>query len=299
MILQSRLLRTLSPLMLLILLFLFLRIHLPQAFAEASALPDVSYTSATNTLSLGNDNSGQTASEVITVPALAGVLANKGLAGLLLDQGNQTWLLKANLVIERSARLDATSATISELRLDSPPAAPVTITARRGGHLFIDGIRIKSWDSTINAVDESIADGRSYLLALEGGRMDILHSDVAYLGAGSGEPSGLSWRKRLTSDPKTGATGRLEDSKIHHNYFGMYSFEAYGLQILRNEVYNNLYYGIDPHDNSQGFEVAYNKVYSNGTHGIIFSRLCEDNVIHHNEVYNNAQHGIMLEPWHQ
>ena len=295
MILQSRLARTLPPLLLFTLLCFFLRLHLPQAFAESSALPDVSYTSTTNTLALGNGNSGQPASEVVTVPALASLLADKGLAALLVDQGNQTWLLKANLVIERSARLDATSATIKELRLNSPPAASVTITARRGGHLLIDGINVKSWDSTINAVDESIADGRSYLLAVEGGRMDILFSEVAYLGAGSGEPSGLSWRKRLTSDPKTGATGRLEDSKIHHNYFGMYSYEAYGLKILRNEVYNNIYYGIDPHDNSQGFEVAYNKVYNNGTHGIIFSRLCEDNLIHHNEVYNNGQHGIMLD----
>lgn len=293
MILQSRLFRTLFPLVLFTLLALFLLLHLPQASAEAAALPDVSYTLATNTLSLGSDNSGQPASEVITVPALASLLANKGLPSLLQDQGNQTWLLKTNLVIQRSARLDATVATIKELRLASPPAAPVIITARRGGHLFIDGINVKSWDG--NTVDENITDGRSYLLAVEGGRMDILHSDISYLGAGSGEPSGLSWRKRLTSDPKTGATGRLEDSKIHHNYFGMYSFEAYGLKILRNEVYSNIYYGIDPHDNSQGFEVAYNKVYSNGTHGIIFSRLCEDNLIHHNEVFNNAQHGIMLD----
>lgn len=295
MILQSRLLRTLPPLVLFTLLFLFLLLHLPQALAAPTALPDVNYTSATNTLSLGKDSSDQPASEVITIPALASALANKGLAALLLDQGNQTWLLKANLVIQRSARLDATMATIKELRLDSPPAAPVTIIARRGGHLLIDGITVKSWDNTSNAVDENITDGRSYLLAAEGGRMDILHSDVSYLGAGSGEPSGLSWRKRLTSDPKTGATGRLEDSKIHHNYFGMYSYEAYGLKILRNEVYSNIYYGIDPHDNSQGFEVAYNKVYSNGTHGIIFSRLCEDNLIHNNEVFNNGQHGIMLD----
>lgn len=295
MILQSRLGRILPPLLLFTLLSLFLRSHLPQAFAESSALPDVSYSSTTNTLSLGNADSGQPASEVVTVPALAGLLADKGLAALLVEQENQIWLLKANVVIERSARLNATSATIKELRLASPPAAPITIIARRGGHLFIDGIAVKSWDSTINAVDESIADGRSYLLATEGARMDILFSDVSYLGAGSGEPSGLSWRKRLTSDPKTGATGRLEDSKIHHNYFGMYSYEAYGLKILRNEVYDNIYYGIDPHDYSQGFEVAFNKVYNNGTHGIIFSRLCEDNVIHHNEVFNNAQHGIMLD----
>lgn len=278
----------------LLLTFLAFRLHL--AFAESAASPTITYSSATNTLTLGKADSSQPASEVVSVPALATLLATQGFTGLLVDQGQQRWLLKANLVIERSARLEATAATIAWLRLESPPVAPVTITARQGGQLLIDGIQVTSWDSTVNDVDTTIANGRSYLLALEGGRMDILHSDVSYLGALSGEPSGLSWRKRRDpNDPTTGATGRLEDSKIHHNYFGMYSFEAYGIKILRNEVYNNLYYGIDPHDNSQAFEVAYNRVYGNGAHGIIFSRLCVNNSIHHNEVFNNAQHGIMLD----
>ena len=278
------------------LLSFFVIFQFPLAFAESSATPALRYTSENNTLFLGNPASTQAANEVITLPALASALAGQGLGALLVDQGSGSWLLKANLIIERSARLEATAATMAWLRLDSPPLAPVTVTARRGGHLLVDGITVTSWDSTINAVDTSIANGRSYLLALEGARMDILHSDVGYLGALSGEPSGLSWRKRLKADdPTTGATGRLEDSKIHHNYFGMYSYEAYGIKILRNEVYDNLSYGIDPHDYSQQFEVAYNRVYNNGTHGIIFSRLCTNNTIHHNEVFNNAQHGIMLD----
>lgn len=268
----------------------------PLVFAEPSALPAISYISATNTLTLGNTESSQPASESITIPALAALLTDQGLANLLLDQGNRSWLLKANVVIERSARLEATAATMDRLLLDSPPVAPVTVIARRGGYLRIEGIQVTSWDSTTNTVDNSIANGRSYLLALEGGRMDVLQSEISYLGASGGEPSGLSWRKRLKDDdPTTGATGRLEESKIHHNYFGMYSYEAYGLTILHNEVYENLYYGIDPHDNSQAFEVAYNKVHHNGAHGIIFSRLCVNNTIHTNEVYANAQHGIMLD----
>ncbi len=294
--LQPTLVRNSCFLALLSFLISFVVFQFPLAFAEASATPVVQYTSANNTLFLGNPESNQPGSEGITIPALGNTLTSQGLADLLVDQGNGHWLLKANLVIERSARLEATSATISWLRLDSPPVAPVTVTARRGGHLLIEGIQVSSWDSIANTVDTNIANGRSYLLALEGARMDVLHSDVGYLGALSGEPSGLSWRKRLNADDvTTGATGRLEDSKIHHNYFGMYSYEAYGIKILRNEVYDNLYYGIDPHDYSQQFEVAYNRVYNNGTHGIIFSRLCTNNTIHHNEVFNNAQHGIMLD----
>ncbi len=100
------------------------------------------------------------------------------------------------------------------------------------------------------------------------------------------------WSLRIRS---SGATGGIFDSNIHDNYFGMYSFEAYKVDILRSEVHHNIYYGIDPHDDSRGFEVAFNKVYNNGKHGIIFSRDCKENTIHHNEVYDNANHGIMMD----
>lgn len=275
--------------------FGLLNFNLLPAYAEPTALPTVSYLANVNTAVIGN-SSGTPASEVITIPQVDAALTAQGLPDLLIDQGNGAWLLKASLLIDKTAKVEATNATITWLRLESPPIHAINLTAQRGGHLLIDGIKVTSWESATSAVDENITNGRAYLLALEGGRMDILHSEIAYLGWESGEASGLSWRKRLTpADPATGATGRLEDSKIHHNYFGMYSYEAYGITILRNEVYENLQYGIDPHDDSRNFEVAYNKVYRNGNHGIIFSRLCRDNVIHHNEVYDNALHGIMLD----
>lgn len=266
------------------------------SFGKTLVLPLITYSNTTNTIAIGSNSGALPGSEVITLPELASALDAQGNPDLIVDQHNGIWLLKASVIISTTARLEVTNSTVTTLRLDSPPLAPVVITARRGGHLLLNGITLTSWDSVANSVDENIANQRSYLLALEGGRLDILHSDVGYLGWESGEASGLSWRKRLNpGDPSTGATGRLEDSQIHHNYFGMYSYEAYGLQILRNQVYSNLYYGIDPHDDSRAFEVAYNKVYANGNHGIIFSRLCKENVIHHNEVYNNAAHGIMLD----
>ncbi len=275
--------------------FGLLHLSLFPAHAQPATPPTITYLANVNTIVIGG-TSGAAASQSITIPALDNALTGQGLPDLLIDQGNGAWLLKASVLINRTAKLEATKDTITWLRLESPPIHAISLTAQRGGHLLIDGIKVTSWESAINAVDENIANGRAYLLALEGGRMDILRSEVAYLGWESGEPSGLSWRKRLTfSDPTTGATGRLEDSKIHHNYFGMYSYEAYGITILRNEVYDNLEYGIDPHDDSRNFEVAYNKVYRNGNHGIIFSRLCRDNVIHNNEVYDNALHGIMLD----
>jgi hypothetical protein len=268
----------------------------PFASAATYVLPAVTYDAAANKIIIGSNTGAPMGSEAIAIPDLAATLTAQGYSDLVVDQGSGIWLINASILISPTARLEATNASISALRLASPPLNVVTITALQGGHLLIDGISVAAWDTTLNAVDTSTANKRSYLLAFEGGRMDILHSDVGYLGWTSGEGSGLAWRKRLDeNNPATGATGRLEDSVIHHNLFGMYSYEAYGLTILRNQVHSNIGYGIDPHDDSQAFEVAYNHVYGNGNHGIIFSRLCKNNVIHHNEVHDNVAHGIMLD----
>lgn len=236
--------------------------------------------------------------QAISVPALAQALGAIGQPELLVSQGGGAWLLRSDVVISPTARLEATSDTITALRLDSTPnrfPALTRLTAN-GGHLLIRGISVVSWDANAGAVDTEHLDGRSFLLAQNGARMDIVDAEVAYLGWADGEPSGLSWRKRATpSDPKTGATGSILRSNIHRNYFGQYSYEAYGLQVFNSEFHHNLYYGFDPHDFSMNFEVAYNKVYNNGKHGIIFSRGCEWNWIHNNEVYGNAEHGIMLD----
>jgi parallel beta-helix repeat protein len=258
--------------------------------------PAIVYDPVTNKVTIGATGGASAGSQSITIPALALALAAQGQPDLLVEQSSGAWLLKASVLIQRTAQLTVTGPAVTWLRLDSPPVKPVVLTVVQGGHLLFDGVKVTSWDSVAGTVDENIANERSYLLALEGGRMDILKSEVAYLGWSSGEPSGLSWRKRRNrTDPTTGATGRVEDSNIHHNYFGLYTYEAYGLKVLRNEVHNNISYGIDPHDDSQHFEVAYNRVHHNGNHGIIFSRLCKFNVIHHNEVHDNALHGIMLD----
>src|SRR5262249_54545602 len=177
-----------------------------------------------------------------------------------------------------------------------------TSLTAHGGHLLIQDIKVTSWDG--NDVDKNYFDGRSYLLAESGGRMDIIRSEIAYLGWSAGEPSGLAWRLRAgyggdvpvpPENIKFGATGSILNSNIHNNYFGQYSFEAYGLRVLHNEFHDNVLYGFDPHDYSTGFEVAYNVIHNNGKHGIIFSRGCTLNRIHDNEVYANAEHGIMLD----
>jgi parallel beta-helix repeat protein len=277
--------------------------------AQAQATVPVRYDALNNIIYVGSDynpadpaqapfvgypSHPQAPKTPITIPQVAAALNNPT---LLQNQGGGAWLLKANLVISQTARLEATNASIGWLRLDSTPGASfpaLTSLIARGGHILIQDIKVTSWAG--NDVDTNYFDGRSFLLADLGGRMDIIRSEVAYLGWSAGEPSGIAWRRRGTeSDPRTGSTGSIKNSDLHDNYFGQYSYEAYGLSVLTNQFHHNVVYGFDPHDFSQGFEVAYNKVYDNGKHGIIFSRGCTLNHIHHNEVYANGEHGIMLD----
>src|SRR5262249_31661423 len=165
-----------------------------------------------------------------------------------------------------------------------------------GGYLKLQNVKVTSWDAAAGTVDTNYADGRAYLVALQGGRMDVVGAEVGYLGFADGEPSGMAWRLRATeSRPETGATGTIQNSNIHDNFFGQYSFAAYGLTVTNSQFHHNVLYGLDPHDRSTGFQVSYNQVHDNGKHGIIFSRGCTQNVISHNQVYNNASHGIMLD----
>jgi parallel beta-helix repeat protein len=271
------------------------------ARAQSLAAVPVRYDAASNTIYIGENYSDPALiaypsapgapKSPITIPQVAAALGNPA---LLQDQGGGAWLLNASMVVSATAQLDATSSSIGWLRLASAPSF-IRMVAD-GGYLKIENIKLTSWDTAAGAVDTNYADGRAYLLALRGGRMDVLGTEIGYLGFADGQPSGMSWRGRATqSRPETGATGTVQNSNIHDNYFGMYSFAAYGLTVTNSEFHHHLFYGIDPHDASTGFLVAYNNVHDNGKHGIIFSRGCTQNVISHNQVYNNASHGIMMD----
>lgn len=308
--------RLTAPLVLLLALSVLPLVGSGGVARAASSVP-VRYDAPGNVIYLGDDYSPDDPAQApfvgypshpdapkvsISIPEVQAALAAQGQATLLTQQGT-TWTLSADIVISQNARLDAARPSVTELRLDSTPGArspALTRIVARGGQLAIDGLRVLSWDGS--GPDTNYADGRSYLLAENGGRMDIRNAEVSHLGWSAGEPSGLAWRKpAVEGDPtdpnviRTGATGSIINSTVHDNFFGQYSYEAYGLVVRNNAFHNNAEYGFDARDYSTGFQVAYNKVYDNGKHGINFSRGCMSNEIHNNEVYGNAEHGIMLD----
>ena len=265
-------------------------------YANPLDAPSVQYISASNTIIVGSASGVPNGSQAITLPELAAALGAQGFTALLLDQGNGSWLLKANVLLNPTAQLVVTSATIKELRLESILGNFINITAQRGGYLLIDGIKLTSWDSAGNTVDQNTTDGRSYLIAQEGGRMDISNSEVAYLGWGANEVSGLIWRKRLNPvEPTTGATGTVQNNDIHDNYYGLFAAGAYGLQVAGNQVHNNLGYGIAVRDSAENLKVAGNNIYANGDNGIVLGRLAQNNQVQDNQVHDHALDGIALE----
>lgn len=274
--------------------------------AHAQTPPTVTYNSDINTIFIGSDPGVGVVpgSETISLQGLATALTNAGATGVLINQGGGVWLSTARIEIKASGRLNVIKTdTLSELRLESIIGKLAYIKIQDGGHLHLDGIKVTSWDTGIDAVDESINDGRAYILAEQGSRIDVLRSEVAYLGdASDNSTSGLVWEKRGNpADPASGSTGIIQESKIHHNFHGIFISEGISLTISANDIYSNMNQGIWVRDASRSITVAGNTVRSNGNQetgsgdGIVFYNNSVQNTIRNNKVHSNAGHGIVIE----
>jgi parallel beta-helix repeat protein len=234
-----------------------------------------------------------------------------------VDAASEIWLLSANIVVEEDTTLSLKE-DVTELRLKSnasaDPATDVTsfvsITAGNfdagsatagAGTILVDGIKITSWDTTANAPDANTADGRAFMRARSAvlnavpriSRMDILNSEIQYLGYEGSERYGLSW-KANGDLALVDVLGDVKNSKIHHNHYGVYTFGLQGGQWLGNEVYENDGYGFDAHDHSDDLVIDGNNVHDNGKrdqkgrHGIILSESCLNARITNNTSSNNG-----------
>jgi mannuronan 5-epimerase len=231
----------------------------------------------------------------------------------LVDAAAKIWLLEADLQIEDGTAVllhgSAAGGDVDELRPRSDAADFIEITADHGT-LDLRNTRVKSWNSAANAPDANVSDGRAFIrvrsrlggdgvTALES-RMDVIASEVSYLGYAAAESYGLVWK--VLGSPasvpdlyeRVQVRGDIVDSSIHHNYFGVYTYGHQSGQWTGNEVAYNLQYGIDPHDDSDDLLIADNFVHHNGNHGIIASKRCDHVVIRNNRSWDNTGNGVML-----
>ena len=196
------------------------------------------------------------------------------------------WLLSANLRIEAGASLRIAAPETRWLKLRSGDHGFVWLKAL-GGQLEFRGTCVSSWDAERQQYDENYQDGRAFVLARAGARMDIHASDLRYLGYDGSEAFGLAWRLKGTS-------GQIVDSFISYNFYGLYSYQVDDLVIRGNQAHHNVMYGIDPHSQSMRLVIENNVVHDNGKHGIILAEECSNGIIRNNVSYNNLHHGIVI-----
>ncbi|CAM9340651.1 unnamed protein product, partial [Sphacelaria rigidula] len=133
-------------------------------------------------------------------------------------------------------------------------------------------------------------------------RMDIVKSEIGYLGYDGTESYGITWKVRgLCEDlsnldlfDSVRVYGDLQESDVHHLWYGQYSYGHLGGVWTDNELHDNWQYGFDPHDDSDYLTIARNTCYNNGNHGIIASKRCDHLLVIDNVSDNNGGSGIML-----
>lgn len=222
---------------------------------------------------------------------------------------NSTYYITEDLYI-----LDGITLVIKNknIRLKSDAESYMNLRGH-GGSILIEDSKITSWDPSTEGPDENVEDGRSYISCISEmlvsdlecigsaknemgeGRLDVVRSEVSYLGYSASESWGLSYKVRGfcadKSNPEivgmVGVYGDIVDSEVHHMWHAHYSFIHKSGNISNNILHDNIGYGVDLHDYSTGSLVNGNTVYNNGFHGIIGSKWCTDVHITNNVVYNS------------
>lgn len=299
------------------------------AATGAQAAPPGQTVTATYTV--GKDSKNQNTILVTGAGAtvtLADIQAGLGAANIdyLVNLGNGLWRLNANLWIDQGVTLSLSPQSgVNELQLRSDSNGTVTSSAldqiesldaisyktfvylkTENGTINLDSVKVYSWDAAAGRVDEEYSNGRAYILAKLAATLTIRNADIGYLGSADGESYGIAWRDinaATTPDTlRTRVTGEVINSKIHHNYYGIYTYQAQNMTFRGNEFYSNVRYGFDPHDYTHHVIVEDNLAYNNGAHGFIISRGCNNFIFRNNKSYNNVDpgsnlaHGFMLDP---
>jgi poly(beta-D-mannuronate) C5 epimerase len=228
------------------------------------------------------------------------------------------YLLKANLRVADNVTFEMTSNEDDNLRYLKIAGAHGIIVH---GRILIDGVRITSWNTSINDVvqqDMAGSVGRGYIQFDASEGSEIINSEFAYLGYNELGRRGFDLHGQESSRFGYGPTRDMEirGSEFHHMWRAFYSTGAYNITIDENEYHHNLNYAVDPHSGTHDMNITNNwvhhnpigiicsvdcynilaegnKVEDNIRAGIFFSRNMSDSIVRNNQIYN-ATSGIII-----
>jgi hypothetical protein len=175
-----------------------------------------------------------------------------------------------------------------ELRLksdNSPVVGSQVYISADWGTIDIHNTTITSWDSSVNGADTRPTFHRAFIqprssLNADGvtaneSRMNIVNSDIGFLGFNSIESYGLSWKVNVPTPDlyaKVHVFGDVTNSRIHDCFRGPYTFGGEGMRFLNNEIDHNATYGLDIYSYSNDTDIKGNILHDNVKHGLIVVR---------------------------
>ncbi len=196
------------------------------------------------------------------------------------------YLVMRNLEIGKGVTLRIEGPAVAWVRLLSNENQSSRLTIQ--GFVEIVNSKLTSWNEVAQApqtLSSPFSAPRAHIL-VDGGRLDIMGSEVSYLGYAYTRSYGISYYNSASS--------HTENSILAYDYRALYSVNSTNFLIAGNRVFGSYDYGLDPYTGSSAFVVENNTVYANGNHGIIISTQANGNIIRNNHVFNNSGHGIML-----
>ncbi len=213
---------------------------------------------------------------------LQGAAAHLGRPDAVARVGPSTYLLSVPVTVARSGSLWISDV---QLRLLSGAVGFVGVEAH-GGTIKIDGSTITSWDPTTASADANIADGRSYVLARDGARLDVTASVAEMLGYDAADRVGISWRS-------PGSGGRIDDSRFIANFHGASLSSVTPMEITNSMFERSTVHGLASHT-SRDLVISSNVFRDNGGSGAILTVGSTGATVTGNEAYGNGAHGIAV-----
>ncbi|MDP2909876.1 MAG: glycosyltransferase [bacterium] len=238
--------------------------------------PQIFYDREKNLITIKGEGS------IVTMGMLWDVLKDEG----LFVKNSKEWLLKSDILVLKGAVLLIFSEDVSLLKLKSDQDGFVSINSDNG-NIVISGTSIISWDEKKAGPDIETGDGRSFILVKGNARLDVIGSEIAYLGYENPQRCALNW----SSKERFLTVGSLNRSSVHDNYCGAGLSGTTGISVINSDIFSNSNEGLflDGSNNSLVFN---NEIYSNGKEGICLEKNSFNNFIISNKIYENKSDGI-------